>query len=69
MLNRHSQEAYALGAKTMAGHKGRRQIGITYVCECGWTSCTFFGQGATTQAAAEFQWHKRTILCETGVIG
>lgn len=67
-ISRHSQEARDMAAKTMPGHKGRRRVGVEYVCECGWVSCTHYGKGATGQAANEFQMHKRHMLCEAGVL-
>lgn len=49
-------------SKTIAGHRGRRRVGIQYVCECGWGSSVWYGKGATGGAAAEFLSHKERHL-------
>lgn len=69
VVSKFSREGEVLVAKTMKGHEGRRRVGIEYVCACGWTTCIFYGKGATSQAAVEFKWHKRQLLCEAGVLG
>ena len=65
---RYTKEARELAAKPVAGHKGRVTFGAKYHCECGWSSCPYFGKGAQGQAAGEFKDHKLNCLDEARLL-
>lgn len=45
-------------SKPTPGHKFQgSQMGFTSSCECGWTSATFFGKGARSEAVSDWQSH------------
>jgi hypothetical protein len=44
--------------KTNPDHKARFNYGAVCRCSCGWSSSTWFGKGARTNAASEWQSHR-----------
>ena len=55
---RYQRETRTKAEKPVKGHKGHVVYGAKYRCECGWSSCIYFGKGAQGQAAHEFYDHK-----------
>jgi hypothetical protein len=53
-------KAMATGArrKTNPDHKASFSYGVTARCSCGWSGATWFGEGAKSNAAGEWHWHR-----------
>jgi hypothetical protein len=50
------------GEGALPGHRhDRTRYSVEVLCECGWVSCVYHGQGARREAYAEWRRHKRRV--------
>ncbi len=51
--------------KPVQGHKrSHMSFGVSVSCQCGWTSVTFYGKGARSEANGEWQSHANKFRCD-----
>lgn len=56
-------------ARPTPGHKlAGVSYGCSVRCECGWTSSTWYSEGARRNAYGEWHWHKEKCVAENSAV-